>query len=678
MKNIFTRFIFLVTVRMINIRMQAFIVCICSGLNVVAQDVHFSQYYNTPLLVNPANAGNGIEHMRATLIYRKQWASVTNPYTSQGFMIDKKVNKVGFGFHITQNSTGDAGLKQLNMSGVLSFNQPLGETNQLTAALQVGLNNKSFDPTKMTFDNQFTEDAGFDPSINSGEVFTTTSITRPDLGAGLMWQKGFGMEDVKFKPFIGVAFAHLNKPSETFIVDNNKLPVKSTYNLGAGIMLKENLEIRPSMIYMVQDHFHEVNFGATSTFTLSNNNKFQLGLFNRSGDALVAYAGYQVNRMFIGTSYDINTSSLKEVSHGSGGFEITLSYIPKAKKKAETFEPKKNSTKKSPAKKEKIQKTAKVTTPAVEQTISVPDKIEPAKVQPQVVAPKVEKQKTEPVTTDKETIKPIVEEKINVVTPSTVKSKEQKANITVKIESKPAAEEKVVSAVVVVEAAPVKEKPVEVKQPAIEERKAEIKQPVVTEKPKAIVEMPVVVENKTVDTDGDGINDNVDLCPYIKGGIATNGCPDSDNDGIIDMKDKCPMEPGTVKAGGCPEIKYSFDKAQLIEKFNNIEFETGKSTVKTNDVYDIIEYAIDIMYEYPDSRIILSGHTDSEGNELFNMQLSEMRNNVVKQYLINQGIDASRIQTINYGETMPLSNNTSEYGKARNRRVEINILKGNK
>lgn len=662
----------------------------CGYLTVHAQDPHYSQYFNTPLFVNPANAGNGIEHMRATLIYRNQWASVANPFVTEGFMIDKKVHKVGFGFLVTKNSAGKAGLKQLNLSGVMSYNQPLGENHQLTGALQVGMNNKSFDPSQMTFDSQFAEDIGFDPAVSSGEVFTNTSITRPDLGAGFMWQRGFGMQKIKFKPFIGVAFLHLNRPSETFIVDENKLPVKSTYNLGAGIMVKENIEVRPSIIYMVQDHFHEFNFGAVTTFGMNNGNKFQVGLFNRSSDAMIAYAGYQVNQLFIGTSYDINTSGLKEVSHGTGGFELTLSYIPKAKK-TKPVEPKKPVVKKAITKKEKIQKAEKAFKP-VEQTTQLPEKIKIITKQPEIItSPDQEEKQQETITTAiTEKQKPVTEKQESTV----VLEKQEQPVALVKGEIKPVVKENI-TPVTAIKINAVKEKkantPNKLKPPADrstatpnlntafgEEKKEEINQPVV-ETPKPTIETKVIVENKIIDTDGDGINDDTDDCPYIRGGIKTNGCPDSDNDGIIDMKDKCPMEPGTLKMAGCPEVKITIDNAMLIKKFDNIEFETGKAVVKTNDVYDIIEYAIDIMYEYPDSRIILSGHTDSEGDELFNMHLSEQRSEVVKRYMVNSGgIDENRIQTVQYGETMPLMDNSTEKGKARNRRVEINIIKGNK
>lgn len=635
-----------------------------------AQDVRFSQFINAPLYVNPANAGNGIEYMRATLIYRNQWASVASPFVTEGFMIDKKVNKIGFGFYVVKNSAGKSSLKQLNLAGTMSYNQPIGENNQITGAIQLGMMHKSFDPSEMTFDSQYSEDLGFDPSANSGEIFTNTSITRPDLGAGFMWQRGFGKPKLKFKPFVGFAFSHLNKPSETFIVDQNKLPVRTTINFGAGFMIKENVEIKPAMIYMIQDHAHEFNYGAITSFVLANENKFQVGLFNRKNDAIIAYAGYQVKQLFIGTSYDINVSGLKEVSHGNGGFELSLTYIPKAKKKNRPDEYK--ATQKPAAKKEKMKKAAPAEIKPFELSISIPDQLAIAK-------------------------QPVVSE-TKKVTPATVK--EKPINAVKELQTaKPVAQEikpivrQDISPVIAKEISAVKEKktniPSKLKQPVYkniitpkpnhalgDEKKEEPKPTTIIKKQEPVVtEVKVIAETKVTDTDGDGIKDDADECLYIKGGIKTNGCPDTDNDGTIDMKDKCPMEPGALKTNGCPEAKISIDKTSLIKNFNNIEFETGRAVVKTADVYDIIEYAIDIMYEHPESRAILSGHTDSEGNELFNMQLSKERTWVVKKYLIKKGIDESRIQTIEYGETMPLMDNTTEYGKSKNRRVEINIIR---
>ncbi|HKR07101.1 MAG TPA: PorP/SprF family type IX secretion system membrane protein [Bacteroidia bacterium] len=680
-----------------------------------AQDPHFSQYFNTPLYVNPANAGNGIEYMRATLIYRNQWASVATPFVTEGFMIDKTVNRLGFGFFAVKNSAGKASLKQLNLAGVLSYNQPLGENNQVSGALQIGMLHKSFDPSEMTFDSQFNEDIGFDPSVSSGEEFTYTSITRPDAGIGFMWQHGFGNKKINFKPFAGFSFNHINKPSETFIVSGNKLPVKSNFNFGAGIMLKDNLELRPSVLYMTQGHFHELNFGAVAGFTMENNNKFQVGLYDRSNDALIVYAGYQVSQVFIGTSYDINMSGLKQASHGSGGFEITLSYIPKARKKSKAPEPKKTqktALHKTPQKVQKAEK--KISIPQVEQTVSIPEKLEAVPINPVIEKPIVREKPQEqtPVAAvpPKEEVKPVNP----VVEKPIVKEKPQEqtpvAVAPPKEEVKPVIKEKIVP-VVAKEISAVKEsktetpsklqKPVEVKENVKEapiEFSAVPKETKVIAPPGKAEEHNTVLpkshtvyldvnkkaiaaetkareENQNLDTDGDGIPDKEDHCPYIKGGKPTQGCPDSDGDGIQDMMDECPMEPGTPKNFGCPEIKPTVDNSALIKKFNNIEFETGSSKIKTADIYDIIEYAIDLLYQYPASRVLLSGHTDSEGNNLFNMHLSEKRNMIVKNYMMKKGIDSSRIQIVNYGETMPLDDNTTAAGRAKNRRVEVNILR---
>jgi outer membrane protein OmpA-like peptidoglycan-associated protein len=429
---------------------------------------------------------------------------------------------------------------------------------------------------------------------------------------------------------------------------------------------------------------------------MENNNKFQLGLYDRSNDALIIYAGYQVNQLFIGTSYDINMSSMKSASNGKGGFEITLSYIPKARKKSKAPEPKKTQktlAHKTPQKVEKAEK--KNTATQLEQTVSIPETLQVKPVNPVFEKP-VEKVKQEQapvvVALPKEETKPVVaEEAIPVVPKAVAKVEEKKTEAPVEL-AKPVND-------IVLKAEPnsdskeekIKEAPIEFSPPVKEAAKVKATEPVSKPGVKSNVVLPkshtvyidltkpVVPPQpekiKTEDTDGDGIADSEDHCPYIKGGKQTQGCPDSDNDGIQDMMDECPMEPGTAKNFGCPEIKVTVDNSALIKKFNNIEFQTGSSTIKTADLYDVIEYAIDLLYQYPNSRVILSGHTDNEGNDLFNMHLSEKRNNVVKSYMIKKGIAESRIQTVNYGETMPLDDNTSAAGRAKNRRVEVNILK---
>ena len=170
------------------------------------------------------------------------------------------------------------------------------------------------------------------------------------------------------------------------------------------------------------------------------------------------------------------------------------------------------------------------------------------------------------------------------------------------------------------------------------------------------------------------MDDKTDACPYIKGGIKTHGCPDSDDDGIVDMKDKCPMEAGTPANNGCPEKKENAATNSTATKTNNIEFETGKAVIKGFDVIDILEPASDKLYDDASTTIIITGHTDSEGDAMTNMILSQNRADAVKEYFIKHGVSSSRIKTIAYGESMPLVINDSEDDKQHNRRAEINII----
>lgn len=637
----------------------------CAAHALMAQDPHFSQYQNLPVYLNPAHTGNGLEHIRATAVYRNQWASVTSPFTTQGFMIDKAVGRFGFGLSVIKNGAGSAGMNQTFLNGNLAYHIPIGAYGKISGAVQAGMFQKSFNPSGLTFDSQFMEDTGYDPSLPSGELFYNTGIIRPDLGFGIMFQRGLTSRKVKFKPFGGISFSHINKPKETFFVDNNTLPVRQTYHFGAGIQLTEKTELKPISVVMIQDHHHELYAGAVMSYLLPNLNKLQIGMMARNNDAVIAYAGYQISNLFIGTSYDINTSSMKKATGGKGGFEVTLSYIPKRKisKSEELPKPKEKSNTKPP----KLQKVPlnsampTISNPASE--MSVAEK--PAQVSPFGNAERVIA-----------SAPPVTNTTVNVPAVASPTVSPDAAEMTpvavITDTSKTKSESKAVTPVT--EHLPVKE--------AITENtsaKTETPAPVApakTEETKlASRKVKKVTEVRIKDIDGDGIPDDEDECPYIKGSDATKGCPDSDGDGILDHKDQCPMEFGVAELNGCPAKSSTADKSQLIKQFRNIEFETGKAIVRTPDIYDIIEYAIDVMYQYPNSTIILTGHTDSEGDELHNMKLSEARVNTVKRYLTGQGVSDKRIKAVFYGETMPLMENSTEYGQARNRRVEINIIR---
>lgn len=216
--------------------------------------------------------------------------------------------------------------------------------------------------------------------------------------------------------------------------------------------------------------------------------------------------------------------------------------------------------------------------------------------------------------------------------------------------------------------------------------------------------LPGTIENKGcpfVDSDGDGVKDNEDHCPGVKGPVENfgcpysdadqdgipdkddecpslpgttvfRGCPDTDSDGISDKYDQCPTIAGIAANNGCPEIKK--EEQEVINKaFANLEFETGKSIIKTTSLASLDELAA-LLIKKPEFKLLLSGHTDNVGKPEKNMELSKSRTLAVQTYLTGKGVDKAKIRTEWFGQNKPIAENTTAEGRQRNRRVEMNIV----
>ncbi len=181
--------------------------------------------------------------------------------------------------------------------------------------------------------------------------------------------------------------------------------------------------------------------------------------------------------------------------------------------------------------------------------------------------------------------------------------------------------------------------------------------------------------NGCPDADGDGVADKDDKCPTVAGPKANAGCPwpDTDGDGVLDKDDKCPEVRGTVANQGCPEVS-----EEVMKTLNNfgkvILFDSGKSTFQKG-TYTVLQSITSILKEYPYSRFMIEGHTDSDGSNQLNQALSENRAAAVKNYLIENGISTDRLRSTGFGETKPIATNKTAKGKAMNRRVEISLIK---
>ncbi len=179
------------------------------------------------------------------------------------------------------------------------------------------------------------------------------------------------------------------------------------------------------------------------------------------------------------------------------------------------------------------------------------------------------------------------------------------------------------------------------------------------------------------DTDGDGIADFIDKCPNTpKAAIATvdeYGCPkDTDGDGVLDYLDRCPNIKGVASNNGCPEVNKEVLKV-FKQALHGVQFDSGKATLKPVS-YGILDMIVTIMNNNPTYNLDIAGHTDSQGDDAMNMDLSNRRAATVRQYLIDKGIAESRLQSKGYGETMPVADNKTAAGRAKNRRVEFTVV----
>lgn len=175
------------------------------------------------------------------------------------------------------------------------------------------------------------------------------------------------------------------------------------------------------------------------------------------------------------------------------------------------------------------------------------------------------------------------------------------------------------------------------------------------------------------DTDGDGLNNEVDLCPDKPGPADFNGCPipDSDGDSINDKEDKCPTVAGLRENNGCPAIK-----REIVERVNyaakKIFFAVGSDKIMPAS-YGALDNVAAILKASTSLKLIVEGYTDNVGNQASNLILSQKRADAVKNYLLQKGLDANRLDAKGYGQERAIADNSTPVGRAANRRVELKL-----
>lgn len=318
-----------------------------------AQDIHFSQFYFSPMNINPALTGVFPQDIRFAGIYRKQWESVPVPYLTFSGAFDTKIfHKISengfFGagviFNYDKQGYGSLGgpelqLSQLTLSG--SYTQKLNDNNYLTAGLQVGTINRAFNVDGLQFENQYNGDI-FDPGLPSREDFDQTSLTFLDYSTGLNWHF---QTDAGLSLNAGLGLFHLSKPKQNFYNQSeSRLPMRYSFNLNGKTALNAILNLHFVVLFQKQDAYSETVGGAAVEYKINSARgkelSVQLGTNYRyagESDAVIPTFGVNYLSWQFGFSYDINISQFQTATNGKGGPEIALVYTITKVKPLKTF-----------------------------------------------------------------------------------------------------------------------------------------------------------------------------------------------------------------------------------------------------------------------------------------------------------------------------------------------------
>lgn len=323
-----------------NKRFFAGFILMLSLLNAKGQDIHFSQFFEAPLLRNPSLAGIYTGDYRIQGVYRDQWNSITNAYRTGSLNAEYKMpvgvgnDFITTGLQAIFDKAGTVGLTTTHILPALNYHKSLSndKTMYLSLGFMGGLIRKSIDVTKITTDNQY-NGGGYDGSLPTGETFLSPNYTTWDASVGMSFNTTFGVEQ-KNSLFIGGAYHHLNRPKNSFYRNRSiELNAKYVASVGVKWSLDDLSAVTLQADHSVQGNYTETIGGALYSYKLAtdldNNPTYTLsgGLFLRWKDALVPVLKIEWGNLSTALSYDVNVSPLKTASMGRGGFEISLCYI---------------------------------------------------------------------------------------------------------------------------------------------------------------------------------------------------------------------------------------------------------------------------------------------------------------------------------------------------------------
>lgn len=329
--------------------MRLFFTYLCTCflcISAYAQDIHFSQFYASPMTLNPALAGAFNGNIRFVGNYRNQWNSFA-PFNTFGAGVDinfgqsfLKNDLMGLGVSAFNDVAGDTKYSSMEVNLTFAYIKTLGNRyhrSYLSAGFQGGYGQKSVDYLAMTFANQY-DGVYYDPLAGSGETIGFDNKSFIDLSAGIMWY--LVPKEDKFSMYIGGSAFHVNQPDQSIGATRDKLYIRYSAQWGAQIPVGKMTSLTPAATYNVQGPYTEVIAGTNLKFYLEgmewSSTAISFGAWQRivghldqslTMESTIIAARLDYNHISLGLSYDVNVSSLVEASKNNGGPEISFIYI---------------------------------------------------------------------------------------------------------------------------------------------------------------------------------------------------------------------------------------------------------------------------------------------------------------------------------------------------------------
>ena len=311
------------------------LVQLCCLNRAAGQSMHFSQYYNAPLLLNPANTALMPDFdYRIGANYRNQWSILPVPFTTFSAFGDFKIggnaesdhaNWLGLGGALFNDKAGTGDLSLVQIQGSVAYHLHTSSKSMLSFGGSAAYTQRSVNYDNLSFDAQW-DGFTFNDHLPTGEKVGILKTNYTTIGAGFNYAY-FPNEAVYIK--LGGSVTNINQPTETFYNSTNQVAMRSTGNLDMLFRTSADFIVNPSAYYTTQKGASELVYGSLFRVNMNksrdeSSSQLILGIFNRLGDAIIGVAGYQFNSWQLMMNYDFTISGLAPYNGAYGAMEVSL------------------------------------------------------------------------------------------------------------------------------------------------------------------------------------------------------------------------------------------------------------------------------------------------------------------------------------------------------------------